>query len=172
MKVCMSHFMSRLPVFFLVLVSFGCGFQPLHRAIPPEKLQSVNVQTIPDREGQILRNVLLKSLPPPKKTEYTLKVSLQQKVRQLFFRRDRTARRKEILFKVCFSLVDLAGDIQLEDEFEMATSYILPPSAEFGSFSGLMSEDDARKNALHSIGQTIIMRLSTYFTKRTSRSKV
>ena len=70
----------------IVIIATGCGFQPIYgdRASGVStqtavRLANIKIQTIPDRQGQILRNLLLERLNPrgePSNPQYFLKTSI------------------------------------------------------------------------------------------------
>lgn len=155
---------------FLMLAS-GCGFQPLMGGGNVEvrdKLESIRVEVIADRSGQILRNYLLDDLTPRGvrgSGSYRLQVRLFEPRREVAIRRDDTASRLGYTASVHFELQDstgrriFSGSSQSETTFEVTNS-------EFATLSGLTS---ARDRALQVVSADIRQQLADFFVREPAR---
>lgn len=87
----------------LLLVS-ACGFQPMlaggqRGGTPHAAAQSVRIQPVPDRMGQLVHNALVERLNPggqPRDPAYLLEISINEKTRKTGFRKDETATRANL----------------------------------------------------------------------------
>jgi len=92
----------------------ACGFSPVYGTGENgvngwKALANVEVGTIPDRSGQLLRNHLIDRFYPtgyPTKTDYTLNVSVAQSTNTTILRQDQTTERLGISTVAYFSVVE------------------------------------------------------------------
>lgn len=155
----------------LLVLASGCGFQPLmggSNAEVRDKLESIRVEVIADRSGQILRNYLLDDLTPrgvQGSANFRLQVRLFEPRREVAIRRDDTASRIGYTASAQFELQDstgrpiFAGHSQSETTFEVTNS-------EFATLSGLTS---ARDRALQLVSADIRQQLADFFVREPAR---
>lgn len=146
----------------------GCGFRPLLSDAQPvaQTLQSVKISVISDRVGQQVRNRLQDLMTPqgqPVDPKYRLDVTLAQTDRELSFRKDLVARRKEISLKARFNLINLqTGKPVFENFSEAYQSFSMGPSSDFAAYSSYVSENDARNRMVEIIANDIFLQVSTF----------
>ena len=106
------------------LATGGCGFAPLYKQVDgetsvSERFAEIEIPSIPDREGQILRNDLIDRLYTqgrPADARYTLKIDpVNTSISSLGIRKDATATREQLTFSVHVQLVDRASSAVLLD---------------------------------------------------------
>jgi hypothetical protein len=171
----------RVTIITLVLGLTACGFRPLY-APPVESgndsenvyafdiFRSVAIESIPDREGQYLRNELTRLLHPngaDRQRFYSLSIRISESERNLAVRKSSIATRANLTVRGEFSLVDrrdgkvlVSGDTSVTSGFNIFES-------EFQSLSALNS---ARFRALDSLAQQISIRLATDLSSRSESS--
>ena len=175
--------MSSFKITFLVALMLSmtaCGFRPLYA--PPsenadiqgvrafDELQRVAISNIPDREGQYLRNALVRLLHPNGrrgKTLYILNISLTVGTSSLAVKRSAEATRANLMVTGSFSLESLVAGGQLHSEVVTSTSGYNIFKSEFQT---LMAEKGARERTLNDLAQQIRIRLASHLTN--SHSKV
>ena len=162
----------RVTIIALVLGLTACGFRPLYA--PPiesgndsdsvyafDVFRSVTIESIPDREGQYLRNELTRLLHPsgadPQRF-YSLRIRISESERNLAVRKSSIATRANLTVRGEFSLVDRRnGDVLAEGDTSVTSGFNIFES-EYQSLSALNS---ARFRALDSLAQQIRIRLAT-----------
>ncbi|MCB1532241.1 MAG: hypothetical protein KDJ35_05160 [Alphaproteobacteria bacterium] len=163
---------------FLVALSFvlfltACGFQPMYgknkyTAIGvEEKLALVQIENIPDREGQYLRNELIDRFyrsGRPDNSRFSLQVRpVKENLIELDITTESDSTRGQLKMSSGFMLRDLkTNEVVLTRTIQAITSYNILSS----EFSTRVSEDNARLNALQDLSRQIEQQLNLYF-KRT-----
>lgn len=165
-------------MFSLFLMVGACGFEPLYvqkkqnnrwyfsgefdPSISTEMSQ-IKVEQIQERFGQIVRNELLDSLTPrgaPKKAKYRLFVDLQDKeITQQALRRDITATRERVRYKVLYRLENEENETLVEGDSIAYVSYDILANP----YSTTMAKKKTEKDAAHIIANDISLRLGAYF---------
>lgn len=150
---------------FLAAALGGCGFTPLlgtnHPNVQPG-LESVRVETIPDRSGQILRNHLIDLLTPrgvQSSQPYALVVRLAEPRREIAIRRDDTASRLAYTATASFQLLDARRRSVFSGVAFSETTY----EATNSEFATLSSHASARDRALQEVSADIRQQLATFF---------
>lgn len=144
---------------------WGCGFEPLmgqvsHPAVQGD-MQRIQVATIPERSGQILRNYLLDSLTPrgvQGPPLYTLTVQLSEPRREVAIRRDDTASRLAYTASAAFTLHDRSRRVVYSGSSSSETTYEVTNS----EFATLSSQASARDRALQEVSVDIRQQLATF----------
>jgi LPS-assembly lipoprotein len=167
--------MSSFKITYLIVLTLSmtaCGFRPLYA--PPsenagiqgvyafDELRRVAISNIPDREGQYLRNALVRLLHPNGrrgKTLYILNISLTEGTSSLAIQRSAEATRTNLTVSGSFNLKSLIAGDQLHSDVVTSTSGYNIFQSEFQT---LMAEKGARKRALDDLAQQIRMRLASY----------
>lgn len=156
-----------------VLGLAACGFAPLHGRTESgfstrAALPYVKIETIRDRNGQFLRNLLMDRFAPRgRKTpaRWTLVVDINESTESLGVLRTSEATRANIWFNGSFTLRDAGLSA---DEREPFTGNLRSVSSfdlqrqEFGSIS---AEKDARERALRQLAEDITLRVSGYLRR-------
>ena len=162
---------SRLALALLLLLLAGCGFRPLYgpRAEGPStaaELQSIVIDPIPGRLGQILRNDLMDRLTPkgrPAKPRYRLQVALTRFKEGLAIKKDEEITRSNLRLTATFVLNDLeSGEAAFQGRSRSTASYNLVRS----DFANLAAERDAERRAAGEIGDQIQTWLSVFFSRQ------
>jgi len=163
----LKHFPRTLSLLVLVALLSGCSFRPLYlkgKQNPQPELAAIDVRPIVDREGQILRNLLLDQLTPKGSSAdpvYVLDVSVKSSIRSLGIRRNDRATRALLRVSAIYSLRRKQDSAQLFNGASHADSgYDILDSG----FATLVAEKDALQHSLEAIAQDIKLRLSFLFS--------
>ncbi len=113
----MWSFKRVAPITLLLLAlaaSSGCGFQPMYgesgasSSSVTDELAKIHVQSIPDREGQLLHNALLTRLTPKGQSRnaiYSLSVAYSSDEEKVALQKDNTATRNVITYTAEYRLM-------------------------------------------------------------------
>lgn len=152
----------------------GCGFKPLHgqnssaqQSNNAAALGQIFIDSIPDREGQFLRNELIDRFYQsgrPAQPAYTLQIEkLDETETELDLTKSAEATRAQLRYSGTMILIDRNnGKELLRQPLSAITSYNILQS----EFSTRVTEDNARLNALRDIARQIELNLSLYFNKQ------
>ncbi len=158
----------------MLLATSACGFRPLYA--PPDEdtkiksvyafdsLQRVVIANIPDREGQYLRNALVRLLHPKGRRDEALlilNISLSESITSLAVQRSAEATRANLTVRGNFNLRRVAGESELHSDLVTSSSGYNIFRSEFQT---LMAEKGARERALDDLAQQIRIRLAAYLT--------
>jgi LPS-assembly lipoprotein len=152
----------------LALALAGCGYRPLYgergadNASVVDELALVRIESIPDRIGQQMYNMLRERLNPdgkPADPKYVLSVTLQERRDRLFLEKDETATRANLTLRANFALRRISdGEIVAAGLSRAVSSYdILGAGFEFAS---VVSEEDARVRGARALSDDIKTRLA------------
>lgn len=165
----MSWFKIVVVASFLALS--GCGFTPMygeteHGSKVASELQGIEIENIPDREGQYLRNLLIDRLytdGKPQNALYTLKITrLKRDVVNFGIRKDATATRDEMQITARLELVDRAsGTAVLSRDMRSVGAYNLLDN----QYATLISRDSLTGHVLGEMSDNIVTELSLYFRR-------
>jgi LPS-assembly lipoprotein len=150
----------------------GCGFHPLYGHQGQNgfdaDLASIKVNTIPDRQGQLLAITLRDALNPRAArvdTRYTLDVKLEAERRDIGLRTDGTASRSQITMTAKFALKQvrvekavLEGTTHAISSFDVLTD----------DYATVIAQHSAEERTLRDIGDDILMRLQLFVSKHRS----
>jgi LPS-assembly lipoprotein len=148
----------------------GCGFRPVYGSGSAvggasAQLAQVHIDTIPERNGQVLRNALIERMNVsgiPTRPAYHLVIGLQEEELDLGIRRDATVTRGQIKMTATYQLVDSkTGAIAERGTARSVSSYNVVES-DFGTF---VSRGDAQARALQDLSDDIALRLALHFNK-------
>ena len=156
----------------LCLALGACGFQRQYAARGTEgspireEMSHIEIAPIPERTGQLLRNMLLTEFTPlgePSRPAYRLEVKLSERLDGVTLSRQKTTTRYNYWLNAAFRLRDARTDkVLLADEARALTAFNLAPS----EFATTVAADDARRRAAELVGGEIEGRLSAYFSRR------
>jgi len=151
------------PVLGLGLVA-GCGFQPLHGTRGTSGgLPAVEVGPIEEREGQILRSLLIDRLGDTHgRADYLLDASLAVSSSSLGIRRDEVATRAQVYVTVTYVLSDRDG-LVLDDGNVRKIANLNLSASEFASDT---SKDAAARRALALAADELRIRIAAVLQKR------
>ncbi len=159
--------MRRRAILFALLLS-GCGFHPVLQARPsgavPQEMARIEVSSIPDRSGQVLRNLLAERFGPAREAPaYILDVTLSETISSLGLKKDATATRAWLYLTATFTLSRKdSGDMLLHGPVRANASYNILDSG-YGSH---VTESDARRQALAVLADGIARRIALHFDRR------
>ncbi|HYE49835.1 MAG TPA: LPS assembly lipoprotein LptE [Azospirillaceae bacterium] len=152
----------------------GCGFKPVYGtgASAPVQgqgvqaaLAQVSIDVIPDRNGQVLRNLLIDRFygqGRPENPDYRLAVALTAAKEDLGIRKDATATRARVRLVADYQLIDTKTGKTLYRTFSRAiVSYNLLEA----QYATLVAEQNAYERALTELSEDIRTRLSLYFQR-------
>ena len=155
-----------------MLALAGCGFRPLYGTDSAdadgqvrEELAAVEIPVVANREGQILRNNLIRLFNPqgrPSLPRYRLSVGLSLREVELGIQRDDTATRANLIASAQYILTDAAGE-EMTSGSSRATASFNILSDEFATLTG---SEEARDRALAEIAQDIRTRIAIHFADR------
>ncbi len=153
----------------LVLISFcfclgACGFHPLYTSGKNtcEVKYPLKIATIPNREGQILRNHLVDLLTPKNlslKPKYTLEVKLTEVPLDLGILKDETVNRKQITVTADIVLRDSKNKIIYEHTAIAINSFAILGQNYYADF---VAEEYSKKEALRLLAEKIELLVSIY----------
>ncbi len=152
----------------------GCGFKPVYgtassAAVAPEgsaaALSNVSVDIIPDRTGQVLRNLLIDRFYQdgrPQQPAYRLAVGLTAAREDLGIRKDATATRARLRLVADYQLIDVRTGQTLYRTFSRSIVSFNLLEAQYAT---LVAEEDAYDRALTELAEDIRTRLALYFQR-------
>ncbi len=155
----------------------GCGFRPLYDDRPrgeglpaAQALAATRVATIPDRQGQILRNAIIQRLGngPGVAPRYELHVALTIRRELLGVRRDETASRQRVSATADFTLRPLrAGDPVFASRAFAVDAFNITPN-EF--FAAQLSGEAAEARVAERLAEDIVAQIAAFYARGTSRT--
>ena len=162
----MLLFKRILPVIIICFMLQGCGFTPMYQkgaTYQPStstQLSLIEVDNILNREGQILRNLLIDEIYThgrPTNPKYKLKISkLSIKTKSLGVRKDTTATRSQLTINSRMSLIDLETN-------ETVFSYPLHTTNSYNRlntyFTTYVTEDDVTERGLTEIKNQVMTQI-------------
>jgi LPS-assembly lipoprotein len=146
----------------------GCGFRPMYGKSSADpavmsELASVQVATIPDRNGQMLHNALLTGLNPmgePQHPAYLLTVSLTTSDSALATLPDDTASRNLVTYTANYILTQ-KGKILAQGTSTKEVSYDYLKQ----HFSDITAQESVNKRAADQVAGEIRNNLAAYFIR-------
>jgi LPS-assembly lipoprotein len=171
-----------MPIRFLALALLlplltlaGCDFQPLYgnRATPGDAVTgdfaATQIDTIADRQGQLLRNELLDRLNyrgEPTKPNYELKIKLTEVEQQILVRSDEVATAINLTSIADYELIDITSKRVLTSGRSTSINrYNILRSP----YATVVSKEDAQKRAGQQIAEDLRTRLGVYFNSAKNR---
>jgi LPS-assembly lipoprotein len=144
----------------------GCGYQPLYGANTPaaQQLPLVQINNIPDRLGQQLRNRLIDrfySDGRPASPEYTLDISLVPSVYKLGIALDDSATRAELNLAANYTLRNMQGAAVFTGSTTAVTNFNILRS----QYATLIGERDAYDRSVAQVSEDITRRVSLFFNR-------
>jgi LPS-assembly lipoprotein len=145
----------------------GCGFQPLYGgkgvgAAAADRLMEVDIASIPDREGQKLRNLLIDNFYPserPGNPRYRLDVALSASEQKLALQKDATAVRAQLLVNAPYRLTDTqTGQVVFQSSSRSMISYNTLEQ----HYAAIVTVQNAYDRALEDISNDITTRVAMY----------
>lgn len=149
----------------------ACGFRPLYgdrsaAAVSAPELAAIQIDTITNREGQLVRNSLLDKLQPrgpAAKQLYRLTVGVTVARESLGVRTDETATRGSLTMNASYTLTDLAdGKPLMVATSRAVSSYNILDS----DFANVISENDAIRRTSVELSEEIKTRVAIFLSSR------
>lgn len=149
----------------------GCGFRPLYgersaASVTAPELAAIQIDIIPNREGQLVRNSLLDKMRPrgaAPKDLYRLSVSIGVARESLGIRTDETATRGSLTMNASYTLVNLAnGEQMMSGTSRAVSSYNILDS----DFATVISENDAIRRTAVDLSEEIKTRVAIFLSTR------
>lgn len=149
----------------------GCGLHPLYgeqsagRAVGGE-LQQVAIDLIPERNGQVLRNLLMDKFyleGRPAKPDYRLAIQLTSIEENLGIRPDATATRSRVRLNADVQLLSATtGEVLYHTSARSIVSYDILQA----QYATLVGQQDAFQRGLTQLSEDIRTRLAIHFEQR------
>jgi len=157
----------RVLAFISALLIAACGFHPVlqsRQGAVPAEMARIEVSLIPNRSGQMLRNLLMDRFGKSRENPlYRLDIVLTESISSLGLRKDATATRAWLNLGATFTLTETAtGTVLLQGPAQANGSYNILDSG-YGSF---VTENDARKQAIAVLADNIATRLALHFDRQ------
>jgi LPS-assembly lipoprotein len=154
----------------------GCGFKPLygansaaHGPAAVEQFATIEIPVLPDRTGQIMRNLLIDSLHPSGAADtyqYRLDVKITEADVSLGLQGNSTSTRGQIKISALYSLIDKkTGKNLLKETVRTSAGYNILVN----QFGTELSTQSSRQEALQEIADDITLHLALYFTRDTEK---
>ena len=148
----------------------GCGFQPLYaernNVQAAEELAQVKINTIAERNGQILHNYLLDRMNPRGRSgapAYALDIQLTESKASIGIIKDNTATLAQLSSSAVYTLYDLKKKAALQTGRSRSfTSYNIVDS----NFGTLSAEQDARERTLRELADDITTKVAVFLSTR------
>lgn len=125
-------------------------------------LSRIEVGRIPEREGQILRELLIQRLDTVAGDgRWPLNVALSTSRQSLGIQRDATATRGNFVARARITLTDPDGTVQLSRTIDVITGFSILDD----QFANLVAERNARDRALDALADRIRTQLALHFAR-------
>jgi len=155
-----------LAILLAVSVS-GCGFRPLYGNHATESARDdflrIEIGTIDDREGQLLRNELIRRLYAGGKQRvpvYRLETGISESKTGLAVQKNAFATRSNLTMVATFVLRDVvSGEAAFSSSSKVTVSYNILDS----EFATLLAEKNARERGVRELSEDMRVRLGVYF---------
>ncbi len=160
----------RTPALALLLTLAACGFHPLYgggagEGTPvAEALQNVSIASIPNREGQVLRNQLIDRFYTHGRPDHpiaVLNVKLRKTEVDLGIQKDATATRRQIEVWADYSLTDMAK----KDLFKGVAHSVVSYNKLAAQYGNVAAQRNAQERAVKEVGEQIVNRVSLYYSQ-------
>lgn len=166
------HSFARLVPLLCLLTA--CGFHTVYGTRSSDAgtpvavaLNEVAIDNIADRQGQILRNLLIDKMygkGRPSLPNYTLSIKLRSTEEDLGILANAIATRSLMNTYGDYELKDLKGKSLMHGTAHSTTSYD-KLNDQYGT---LAAREDARQRTINEVSEQIVNRLSLYFSERPS----
>jgi len=148
----------------------GCGFAPLYaereNGAAEQELASVKINTIPDRNGQMLHNLLLDRMNAkgrPGAPLYSLDIQLTEQKANVGIIKDSSATLAQLASTANYTIYDLKERKVLQSGRSRSfTSYNILQS----DFATLSAEKDARERTLRELADDITTKVAVFLSAR------
>ncbi len=166
----LSSFLFSLSSFLALLSLPACGFHPVYGTMDSDGsshvanlLNDVAIDSIPDRNGQILRNNLIDRMygdGRPASPRYHLSVSITRSEADTGILTDATSTRAVVTIAAKYTLTDDKKAVLFSGTANSVASFTKLVQ-QYGTEA---AREDADQRALHEISEQLVTRLSMYFS--------
>jgi LPS-assembly lipoprotein len=144
----------------------GCGFQPIHSDrsyAAAANLSLVEIELVPDRLGQMLRNELLDQFRPRAAgTQFLLSVTVSESIQNLGMQLNSVATRANLRVRAAYSVSRISdNEAMIQGSLESINSYNILRS----DFATLAAQADARRHAVREIAKRLQERVSVWLVQ-------
>lgn len=164
----------RLLTLLSLLTLTACGFSPVYgtgsnteqSTSAKAGLSDISIAIIPDREGQFLRNALMDRFytsGTPASAVYSLQIKpIQENIYNFDITIDSEATRRQLKLTTDMALIDNKTNkaVLTHKLLSIASHNVLE-----SEFSTIVTEQNARENALNDLARQIERQLTLYFTQ-------
>jgi LPS-assembly lipoprotein len=148
----------------------GCGFRPLYgnhaTGSSRDDFLLIEIATIDDREGQLLRNELIRRLHAGGNRQvpaYRLETRLSESKTVLAVQKNAFATRSNLAMVAKFSLRDVrTGAVAFDSSSKVTVSYNILDS----EFASLLAEKNARERGVRELSEDMRVRLGVFFDQQ------
>lgn len=164
-----------IPIFVCAITLGACSFEPVYKDINQgggtthigHYLENVEIEIIPNFEGQVVRNHLIDRFYKngyPSMAEYRLVTApIKETDSEIGIDKDDNASRAQLRQETSFRLIRIADNkTVLERKVRATTGYNILA----GQFTTYITEADARKQALRTLADDIATQLELYFAQK------
>ena len=149
----------------ILFLASGCGFEPIHGSRSQASLDILStfqINPIPDRTGQMLRNELVEQLHANANVvtpRFYLSVSIIENLQQLGIQKDDVATRANLILNANYKITKRkGGDSVYAGRARSVNSYDILTS-DFATLSALR---DARRRGVRALAENIKTRISVW----------
>ncbi len=161
--------------FGALFILSSCGFTPIHgTAFQDEasaqslrsEMAQVQIENIPNREGQFLRNELIDRLyrdGRPSHPKYSLVITpIGEKKSDLDITKESDATRSQLKLRTSMQLIDIqTKEVVISRKLNAISSYNVLSS----EFATRVSEQNTRENALNDIARQVELHIGLYLKR-------
>lgn len=158
-------FYKNLSYLCLCFLLTACGFRPLYMSQEESSGLSypIKIASIPNRDGQLLRNYLVELLTPagpPLKPKYILEIKLTDSITGIGVNKDETTSRKQAILVANIILKDYKNNKVVYTHSTNAINSFSVLSQNY--YADLVAEKDAKHEAIRLLAEKIKLLLATY----------
>lgn len=162
-------FYKNISLFSLCFFLTACGFHPMYTPKDGKSDISypVKIATIPNRNGQVLRNYLVDLLTPEGtkcRPIYGLEIILTESVKAIGIAKDETATRKEATLTAAITLRNIRTNRIVYKHTAKAINSFSVINQNY--YSDLVTDEYAKRQALRLLAEKITLLLTTYLDKK------
>ncbi len=151
--------------FCLVFSLSACGFEPLHgvKSAQVSPRPAIEIASIPDREGHLLRNRLIDRLGQPDVAGWQLKISpLEKNIVHLGIRKDATATRAQVQMAALMQLVEKStGRVMVQRRLNAVGAYNLLDN----QLATIVSQQTVVESMLQAMAEDAVTEIDLYLRR-------
>lgn len=152
----------------LLLILAGCSLQPVYGGGRTGEvrtaLSSIDIAPIPDRAGQVVREMLERNMGAGSEKRYRLEVVIREDTRGFGVRGDESITRERLSLNARYRLIDLTSNTAILED--VARSDIAIDVVRNNEFSVVSAEGTASERNAEQVARQILDRLGVFFQAR------